>query len=152
MQTMRVVWVLLFWMTASLAFAQSRGAEVFYSSYLGGREPDIAQSVATDRQGNIYVTGTTYSRDFPVAAASVERALRIEPDNPLLWIELGKVQQAAGNYAQAGHTGKKALSLATGDLKAQVAAWQLIARSLRAQGRNDEALAADARADALMPD
>src|SRR5262245_56626380 len=29
------------------------------------------------------------SKNFAVAAGSIERALRIEPDNALLWIELG---------------------------------------------------------------
>jgi Flp pilus assembly protein TadD len=32
------------------------------------------------------------SGNFPVAAASIERALRIEPSNPLLWIELGTIE------------------------------------------------------------
>ena len=50
------------------------------------------------------------SGNFPVAAASIERALRIEPSNPLLWIELGKVRQAEGNFAQAEGMGRKALS------------------------------------------
>jgi predicted Zn-dependent protease len=86
-----------------------------------------------------------------VAAGTIERALRIEADNPLLWIELGKVRYASGNYSQAEHTARKALSLSTGDLKTQSAAWQLIAKSLRARGRADEALQADARAYALVP-
>src|SRR5262245_54003167 len=30
--------------------------------------------------------------NFAVAASSIERALRIEPNNPLLWIELGRVR------------------------------------------------------------
>jgi tetratricopeptide (TPR) repeat protein len=88
--------------------------------------------------------------DFAMAAAAMERALRIEPDNPLLWIELGKVHQASGNYSQAEHTGRKALSLATGDAKSQAAAWRLIAESLRARGRVEAAQAASARADALI--
>lgn len=92
------------------------------------------------------------SGDFPVAISTIERALRIEPRNPLLWIELGKVHQAAGNYKQAESTARKALSLASSDLKAQSAAWQLVARALRAQGKNQEAQMADARAYALMPD
>ena len=34
------------------------------------------------------------TKNYPVAASSIERALRIEPDNPLLWIELGKIRLA----------------------------------------------------------
>src|SRR3712207_4428651 len=43
----------------------------------------------------------TASGNYASAAGSIERALRIEPDNPLLWIELGKVRQAERNYVQA---------------------------------------------------
>ncbi len=92
------------------------------------------------------------SGDFPVAQSTVERALRIEPGNPLLWIELGKIHQAAANYPQAESTARKALSLATGDIKVQAAAWQLVAQSLRARGRVQEAQQAQARADSLTPD
>ena len=70
----------------------------------------------------------------PVAAASIERALRIEPSNPLLWIELGKIRQAEGNYQQAENMGRKAASMAINAPRAQSAAWSLVAESLRARG------------------
>jgi Flp pilus assembly protein TadD len=88
--------------------------------------------------------------DYPAATATLERALRIEPDNPLAWIELGRVQLAAGNAAQADNMGHKALTLASGDPSAQSAAWRLIADALRARGRNQEAATASARADTLV--
>jgi tetratricopeptide (TPR) repeat protein len=89
--------------------------------------------------------------NFAVAASSIERALRIEPNNPLLWIELGRVRQAEGNYAQAENLGRKGLSLATGDPRTQSSAWRLIAEALRARGKAPEAQEAEARADALAP-
>ena len=89
--------------------------------------------------------------NFPVAAASIERALRIEPSNPLLWIELGKIRQAEGNFPQAEGMGRKALSLAIGDARAQASAWRLIAESLRARGRVQQAQEAQAAAEALVP-
>ena len=49
--------------------------------------------------------------DFGAATATVERALRIEPDNPLLWIELGQVHLAEGNAPQAESMGRKAVAL-----------------------------------------
>lgn len=91
------------------------------------------------------------SGDFGLAAATIERAMRIEPDNPLLWIELGRVRLSAGDFSQADSMGRKALSLATGDPHAQGSAWHLIADSLRARERNPEAADADRRADALAP-
>jgi Tfp pilus assembly protein PilF len=89
--------------------------------------------------------------DYPAATATLERALRIEPENPLAWIELARVQLAAGNPAQADSMGHKALALAAGDPNAQAAAWRLIGDALRARGRNQEASTADAHADALVP-
>jgi Tetratricopeptide repeat len=89
--------------------------------------------------------------DPQLAISTIERALRIEPDNPLLWIELGAVHEAAGRYEQAGGMGHKALQLATGDPHAQAASWHLIADSLKARGRNGEASEAQRRADELAP-
>ncbi len=91
------------------------------------------------------------SRNFGLAAETLERALSIEPHNPLVWIELGRENMLAGNAAQAYGMGRKALYLASGDPRAQASAWQLIAASLRAQGRNDEAYAAEEKAVALSP-
>jgi tetratricopeptide (TPR) repeat protein len=84
-----------------------------------------------------------------IAQATLERALRIEPENPLLWIMLGEAHESAGQYALAGSMGRKALQLATGDPRAEASAWRLIGDSLHARGRNPEANEAYSRADAL---
>jgi predicted Zn-dependent protease len=89
------------------------------------------------------------TKNYPVAASLIERALRIEPDNPLLWIELGKVRQAEGNYVQAENMGRKAVSMSVNAPRAQSSAWRLIADSYRARGKNAEAQQAQARADGL---
>jgi tetratricopeptide (TPR) repeat protein len=89
------------------------------------------------------------SGDYGQAAATLERALRIEPDNPLIWIELGRVRLGEKDGAQADAMGRKALSLATGDPNAQAASWRLIADSLRLRERNQEASDADRRAQSL---
>ena len=91
------------------------------------------------------------SRNFGLAAETLERALRIEPHNPLVWIELGRENIMAGNPAQAYGMGRKALYLASGDPRAQASAWELIAASLRSQGRNDEAYVAEEKAASLSP-
>lgn len=84
--------------------------------------------------------------DNAQAGVTLERALRIEPDNPLVWIEYGRVELGAGDAAQADGMGRKALQLATGDASAQAAAWHLIADSLRARGNNELAAEAEQHA------
>lgn len=89
--------------------------------------------------------------DYGQAAVTLERALRIEPDNPLLWIELGRARLGENNPVQADAMGRKALALATGDAGAQAAAWRLIADGFRARGRDPDAYDADRRAAGLAP-
>lgn len=89
------------------------------------------------------------AKNIPLAAASIERALRIEPDNALLWIELAKVRQAEGNHVQTENLARKAVSMSINAPRTQSAAWQLIADSYRARGKNVEARDAQGRADAL---
>src|SRR2546429_8431662 len=60
--------------------------------------------------------------EYGQAAATLERALRIEPGNPLLWIELGRVRLSENNAAQAEALGHKALAPGTRDARAQAAA------------------------------
>lgn len=109
------------------------------------REPTLgAASRALVSQAHSQVA----AKNYPVAAASIERALRIEPDNPLLWIELGKVRQAEGNYGQAENMGRKAASMAVNAPRTQSTAWSLVAESLRARGKNAQAREAQERAEA----
>lgn len=77
--------------------------------------------------------------DLPAASSTLDRALRIEPNNPLLWIELGRLRLAESDAHQAEGCGRKALALASGDRNAQAQAGRLLADALRAQGRNQEA-------------
>lgn len=110
------------------------------------REPALSPaSRALVSQAQAQITAKNYA----VAASSIERALRIEPANPLLWIELAKVRQAEGNYVQAENMARKAVSMSVQAPKAQAQAWQLIAQTFRARGKNLEAREADAKADAL---
>ena len=87
--------------------------------------------------------------DLPAATVSLERALRIEPDNPLLWIEMGRLRMDQGNPSQAEGMGRKALSASVGDDRTQAEAWELIADSLRVRGRNSQAEEAREMARAL---
>jgi hypothetical protein len=47
-----------------------------YSTYLGGSVCDEGHSIAVDKAGNAYMTGFTYSKDFPVTASAFQSMLR----------------------------------------------------------------------------
>jgi tetratricopeptide (TPR) repeat protein len=77
--------------------------------------------------------------DLDGASSTLDRALRIDPSNPLLWIELGRLRLAESDAHQAEGCGRKALALASGDHSAERQAGRLLADALRAQQRNQEA-------------
>jgi tetratricopeptide (TPR) repeat protein len=77
--------------------------------------------------------------DLDAASSTLDRALRIEPNNPLLWIEIGRLRFAENDAHQAEGCGRKALALASGDRRAQAQAGRLLADALRAEQRNQEA-------------
>jgi Flp pilus assembly protein TadD len=53
--------------------------------------------------------------DYESAAAVVERALAIDPNNAALWIELAELRNEAGDRAEADALARKALTLAGND-------------------------------------
>lgn len=68
------------------------------------------------------------------AGAALERALRIEPRNPWLWLELAQVRLAEGQYAQAITLAQKSNSFAGRQLRVQSENWQVIGQARVAQG------------------
>jgi hypothetical protein len=52
--------------TAFVTEINPTGSALVYSTYLGGSSWDEASSIAVDSSGSAYVTGATYSADFPV--------------------------------------------------------------------------------------
>ncbi len=83
--------------------------------------------------------------DLDGASSTLDRALRIEPNNPLLWIERGRLRLAENDPRQAEGCGRKALALASGDRSTQAQAGRLLTDALRAQQRNPEARAVESQ-------
>ena len=50
----------------------SAGSALVYSTYLGGSHGDDISGIALDTAGNAYVTGKTYSSDFPVSQGAFQ--------------------------------------------------------------------------------
>ena len=48
----------------------SQGSALVYGTYLGGTSSDIGLGIAVDAAGNAFVTGGTFSADFPVTAGA----------------------------------------------------------------------------------
>ena len=76
------------------------------------------------------------------AAASLERALRIEPRNPRLWQELARVRLKQGQHAQAESIAARSNSWAGDDRGLRAENWRIIAESRRARGDSEGAKAA----------
>jgi len=76
----------------------------------------------------------TASGQREAAGASLERALRIEPRNPWLWLELAQVRLAQGQYAQAITLARKSNSFARKQIRVQAENWQVIGKARVAQG------------------
>ncbi|MBT8442679.1 MAG: tetratricopeptide repeat protein [Gammaproteobacteria bacterium] len=73
--------------------------------------------------------------EYMQASATLERALRIEPSQPRIWLELGKLRFDEGDYGQSEQMARKVLSLTPVGDAARVDAQSLIDRSRAATGR-----------------
>ncbi|TMI78000.1 MAG: hypothetical protein E6H04_13225 [Bacillati bacterium ANGP1] len=53
------------------------GSNLVYSTYLGGSaiDTDVGRAIAVDADGNAYVTGNTYSNDFPTTPYAYQQSL-----------------------------------------------------------------------------
>lgn len=86
--------------------------------------------------------------DLEAAAASLERAIRIDPRNASLWYHLATVRLSQGDPQAAEQLAVKSNSLATGNNAQQARNWNLIARARKAQ--DDTAGAREAEQKARM--
>jgi Flp pilus assembly protein TadD len=63
---------------------------------------------------------------LPAARASLERALRLDPNNATLWLELGELELQTGNAAQAATMARKAMTLSGRDSRLAARAERLL--------------------------
>lgn len=80
------------------------------------------------------------------AAASLERALSIEPQNAWLWHRLASTRFQQGDLSQAASLAAKSNSFAFPDRKLQAANWRIIADVHRRLGEFDSARSAEEKA------
>jgi cytochrome c-type biogenesis protein CcmH/NrfG len=85
------------------------------------------------------------------AAATLERALRIEPHNPGLWHELAQIRLRQGHPDQAASLAAKSNAWAGGDKTLRAANWRLIGEARTQLGDATGAQAAYDMATKLQP-
>ena len=88
--------------------------------------------------------------DLPAAAMTLERAIRIDSRNPVLWHHLASVRLAEGDAIQAEQLAKKSNALAAGNFALQARNWGLIAEARRTRGDASGAQAAERQKQALQ--
>ena len=86
---------------------------------------------------------------LPTATASIERALRIEPRNPVLWQKLAMLKLQKGEYQQAENFAARSNSWAGANKALMAKNWHIISEARSLRGDNAGAKAALARAKAL---
>ena len=100
-----------------------------------GTTPESGEQAAASRSAeavNELVTSSRAARaegDYAHALADIERAVRIEPRNPYLWIELGEIYLLQDDPQRAASMARKAMSIAGDDRAAKVAAESLLERA-----------------------
>ncbi len=87
--------------------------------------------------------------DHARAAATLERAIAIEPDNAWIWHRLAATRLEEGRLEQAAGLAAKSSALASADRALQADNWKLIAEVRRRQGDSAAAAAAQAQARRL---
>ncbi len=88
--------------------------------------------------------------DLQAAAVTLERAIRIDSRNPILWHHLASVRLAEGDALQAEQLATKSSSLASGNYALQARNWGLIAEARRKRGDTAGAQSAERQKRALQ--
>ena len=83
------------------------------------------------------------------AAASLERALRLEPKNAYLWYRLAALRLEQENWQQAFVLANKSNSLITDNTPLKIWNWEIIAEAKRQLGEADAAREAEAEINRL---
>jgi len=111
----------------------------------------VASTAANPAVVSLLNTASAQSQagDYTRAAATLERAIAIEPNNAWLWHRLARTRLNEGRLEQAAGLAAKSNSLATADGRLQSDNWKLIAEVRRRQGDAGAAAAAELQARKL---
>lgn len=92
----------------------------------------------------------TQQGDVQRAEVLLERTVRIEPKNAILWNYLAKIRLQQGRFNEAAGLAQKANFLAKGDKKLQIDNWRIIAHARNRNGDLAGVREAQTKIDALQ--
>ncbi|UCE88290.1 MAG: hypothetical protein JSW10_07955 [Pseudomonadota bacterium] len=95
--------------------------------------------------------GAAKAGNLNTAQLQLERALRIEPDNPVLWHYMAKLRLHESRWKEARSLAAKSNTLAGADKRLQADNWRIIAHARQGMGDERGARDAQATARALQP-
>ncbi len=114
-------------------------------------QPTRPRPVASSNSAVVALLDRAHSQnaagELEQAGASLERALRIEPHNALLWQELARVRLDLGLYRQAESLAAKSNGFAAGNRTLQGENWRIIGQARSGLGDYRGAQAAFDRAE-----
>jgi hypothetical protein len=59
----------------------AQGNKILYSTYIGGSGSDVGQAIAVDHSGSAYITGHTFSKDFPRTRGAFQSELKSQDNH-----------------------------------------------------------------------
>ena len=86
---------------ATIAELNASGSALLFSTFLGGSQSESAMDIGRDSAGNLYVTGLTYSMDFPATTGAFDTIFNGDPS--IFWGDafVTKVSLTAGTTPPA---------------------------------------------------
>jgi cytochrome c-type biogenesis protein CcmH/NrfG len=110
-----------------------------------GPSPDASHGIVSDLKHQAEAQMASGREDL--AFLTLERAVRINPNDSTLWNMLAQIQLERGNLDQAEQLARKSNLLAGKDRGLRRRNWGIIAQALEKKGLAKEAAAARRRAD-----
>ena len=143
--------VCLIWLAAcSVAPKQPEGFEVEPAT---ADQPQIRPAPQTSKAALALLSKARVAAqegNLTVAEAQLERALRIEPQNAVLWHYMAKLRLHQGQLSQAAGLAAKSNSLDRDNVQLQADNWRIIAHARYQKGDKAGAQEAQQRADELL--
>lgn len=87
------------------------GSSLSYGTFLGGSNDDFGRAIAVDSQGRAYVTGGTYSRDFPISVGAFQRTYHGNEDAFVTRLDISSSGLSYSTYL-GGSSDESGLSIA----------------------------------------